>query len=125
MACFLVSTAEAAAIEAVRRHEVKMEAEHPERIREDKVLMSTKLGWLRNLLLGGAVLLLFEHIWHGEVVPWFPFLSAMKDPGDMMAMLKEMGTVGVCMAVAITLVWAVICKVADMALAKDSKEVKA
>ncbi len=125
MACFLVSTAEAAAIEAVRRHEVKMEAEHPERIREDKVLMSTKLGWLRNLLLGGAVLLLFEHIWHGEVVPWFPFLSAMKDPGDMMAMLKEMGTVGVCMAVAVTLAWAVICKVADMALAKDSKEVKA
>jgi len=49
--------------------------------------------------------LAFEHIWHGEVVPWFPFLTAMSDPADMAEMLHEMSTVGVTMAVLITLVW--------------------
>ena len=42
---------------------------------------SRKLKWLSYLLWGGALLLCFEHIWHGEVVPFFPFLTAMSDPG--------------------------------------------
>ena len=65
------------------------------------------------MLWGGAILLAFEHIWHGEVVPWFPSLTAMADPGDAAEMFHEMATVGVCMALLITVVWFVMCKVAD------------
>lgn len=58
------------------------------------------------MLWGGSALLAFEHIWHGEVVPWFPFLTAAANPEDAMAMLHEMATTGVTMAVLVTAVWA-------------------
>ena len=57
------------------------------------------------MLWGGSALLAFEHVWHGEVVPWFPFLTAASNPEDAAEMLHEMGTVGVTMAVLVTLVW--------------------
>ena len=50
-------------------------------------------------------LLAFEHLWHGEIIPWFPFLSAVGNPADMAEMLAEMGSVGVAMAAGVTLVW--------------------
>ena len=78
-----------------------------------KVPLSKKLSWLSNMLWGGSVLLAFEHVWHGEVVAWFPFLTAMSDPNDAAEMFHEMATVGVCMALLITFVWAGICIVAD------------
>lgn len=121
MACFLVSVAEAAVVTVVEKVVKKSEeksvvtqgAEHTDKVDlEEKVThtpLSRKLSWLRNMLLGGSVLLLFEHIWHGEIVPFFPFLTAMSDPEDMMEMFKEMATVGVCMAVLITFVWGIIC----------------
>ena len=57
------------------------------------------------MLWGGSVLLAFEHVWHGEVVPYFPFLTAASDPADAAEMLHEMGTAGVCMAAIVTVVW--------------------
>lgn len=50
-------------------------------------------------------MLLFEHIWHGEIVPWFPFLAAMSNSADMAEMLREMTTTGVAMAFFVTAVW--------------------
>ena len=64
-------------------------------------------------------MLAFEHIWHGEVVPYFPFLTAMYNPQDTAEMLSEMSTVGVSMAALITLVWAGICAIADMKVKKQ------
>ena len=94
MACFLVSAAEAAVVKAVEKHEEKVEAQAAvsesavnEAEVEPKIPMSRKLKWLTRLLIGGAVLLAFEHVWHGEVVPWFPFLTAMSDPADTAEML--------------------------------------
>jgi len=58
------------------------------------------------MLWGGSGLLAFEHVWHGEVVPWFPFLTAASDPADAAEMLHEMSTVGVGMALLVTGVWA-------------------
>ncbi|HAY73092.1 MAG TPA: hypothetical protein DCY31_04430 [Ruminococcaceae bacterium] len=60
------------------------------------------------MLFGGSFLLAFEHLWHGEIVPWFPFLTAAADPGDRAQMLYEMSTVGVMMAVSVTLVWGAV-----------------
>ncbi len=57
------------------------------------------------MLWGGSALLAFEHIWHGEVTPWFPFLTAASNPADAMEMLFEMSTSGVAMAALVTAVW--------------------
>ena len=46
----------------------------------------------------------FEHIWHGEITPSFPFLTAVSN-GETGEMLAEMGTAGVAMAVLVTGVW--------------------
>ena len=47
----------------------------------------------------------FEHVWHGEVTPWFPFLTAASNPADAAEMLHEMATAGVAMACLVTAVW--------------------
>lgn len=53
-------------------------------------------------------MLAFEHVWHGEVVPWLPFLTVASNPADASVMLHEMSTVGVSMAILVTAVWAVM-----------------
>ncbi len=64
-----------------------------------------KLHWLVKMSLGGSFLLAIEHIYHGEIIPVPPFLTAMKDPSDTAAMLHEMATVGVSMAVLLVVAW--------------------
>ena len=114
MACFLVPTAEAIVTTVITKAASKDETDYtdvsvetgvevPEKPK--KMSFVRKLRWLSNMLWGGAVLLCFEHLWHGEVVPFPPFLTAASDPGDTAVMLHEMSTVGVCMAVLITAVW--------------------
>ena len=114
MACFIVPAVEAIVTTiAAKAIEKKETASAPAKTDEGsvsapKTSFSRKLQWLRNLLWGGCALLAFEHIWHGEVVPWFPFLSAMSDAADRAEMFHEMATVGVCMALIVTAVWAVM-----------------
>ena len=117
MACFLVSAAEAVVVGVVK----SVEKKHEEKVIESgeqvpakkRVPLSRKLSWLFYMLIGGAILLMFEHVWHGEVVPWFPFLTAMNDPEETAEMLHEMATVGSSMAGLITVVWIGMCLVAD------------
>ncbi len=118
MACFLVPAAEAVVVKAVEKMVKKSEAEAVlstgnNEEKEIKIPLSRKLNWLSHMLIGGVILLLFEHIWHGEVVPWFPFLTAMSSPSETAAMLLEMSTAGVCMAVLVTVVWFIMCAAAD------------
>ena len=126
MACFLVSAAEAVVVTAVEKIEEKKEQASPEKESADavKIPLSRKLKWLTYMLWGGSLLLMFEHIWHGEVVPWFPFLTAMSDPEETMTMLHEMATVGVSMAVLVTVVWLGICVTADSIVKKAVSEAK-
>ena len=113
MACFLIPTAEAIVTTVVSKVLEKKEKETGKAEKQaagnaaeaGKIPFSRKLKWLNGLLWGGSALLAFEHVWHGEVVPWFPFLTAASDPADAAEMLREMGTVGVSMAVLVTLVW--------------------
>ena len=123
MACFLVCTAEALIATAVTKVMEKKEkaletapaAEAADKETAVKVPFSRKLKWLCYMLFGGSALLAFEHIWHGEVVPWFPFLTAASDPSDAAEMLHEMATVGVCMAALVTMVWlGMVCVVSLM-----------
>lgn len=110
MACFVVPMVEAAAVtvvkKVVKRKEQKACCLEQQEEGKYKFSFSEKLGWLNNLLWGGSALLAFEHIWHGEVTLFFPFFTAAKNAKDSMAMLQEMSTVGVAMAIVVTVFWA-------------------
>lgn len=67
-----------------------------------------KIWVLNTLLWGGVILLTLEHVWHGEVVPWPPFLTAMANPADIPLMLYEMATVGTMMAAVSVAAWGMI-----------------
>ena len=78
MACFLVPAGEGVVTEIVKKIESKKEKKLEVPAQDiGKIPFSRKLGWLSKLLWGGSALLAFEHVWHGEVVPYFPFLTAM------------------------------------------------
>ena len=106
MACFIVPTTEAIvttiAAKCVKKHEAADASVIP---------FSEKRGWLNKLLWGGSALLAFEHVWHGEVTPFFPFLTAAADAADRAEMLHEMATSGVAMALLVTAVWGCMCAV--------------
>ncbi len=98
MACFIVPAAEAAVTTIIKKKADKRgESANP---------FIKGMGRLNNMLWGGSALLAFEHIWHGEVTPWFPFLTNAANPADAAQMLFEMATSGVGMAVLVTAVWA-------------------
>ena len=119
MACFLVPAAEAVVatiatkvIEKKENDALTVSAGDTALETPEKLPFSRKLKWLTNLLWGGAVLLAFEHVWHGEVVPWFPFLTAAANPEDAAEMLHEMATAGVTMAALVTVIWLIMLGVA-------------
>ena len=113
MACFLVPMTEAIVMTVAQKVIEKKEKKAGAAVVKseagyemEKTPFSKKLGWLNKLLWGGSALLAFEHVWHGEVVPYFPFLTpAGEEPEPVSEMLHEMGTAGVCMAVIVTVVW--------------------
>ncbi|MCC6054814.1 MAG: hypothetical protein LM589_05820 [Thermosphaera sp.] len=67
-----------------------------------------RLDILIYMMLGGALVLVAEHVWHGEVVPWPPFLTAMSNPEDIPIVINEMTRVGGAMALAVTGAWGLI-----------------
>ena len=111
MACFVVPMTEAVVTTVAQRimkaheKEEKLSPEMDCAEGVNKIPFSVKLGWLNRLLWGGSALLAFEHLWHGEIVPFFPFLTAVAD-GEVSGMLAEMSTTGVMMAILVTVVWA-------------------
>ena len=122
MACFVVPAVEAVAVTAAfiaaKKHEQRIVAPKLSQgaeigEKDVKITWSKRLSWLMALLWGGVLLLAFEHFWHGEVVPFPPFLSAMSSPEDTAEMLREMATVGVSMAVTVTAFWGVMCAIAQ------------
>lgn len=106
MGCFIVPATEAVVTTVVTK--VVEKKEKKEGVAFDHVKFSSKLKNLNGLLWGGSTLLAFEHIWHGEVQPFFPFLTAAESAESLAEMFHEMGTVGVGMAAAVTIVWGVV-----------------
>lgn len=121
MACFLVPATEAIITTIAAKVISSKEKEKSVKItlsdgsvqETTKIKFSTKLGWLNKLLWGGSALLMFEHLWHGEIVPFFPFLTAVEN-GETAEMLAEMGSAGVMMAVLVTVVWVGILAVSSV-----------
>ena len=124
MACFVVPLGEAVITTVVQKVVKKNEGKSVEKAKvKPGISWSKKLSWLNQMLWGGSILLALEHVWHGEVVPWPPFLTAMRNPSSIGPMVHEILTVGVAMAVTVTVVWAVIVMIAERK-AKAVPEVK-
>lgn len=117
MSCYLIVAGEAVvttiAAKIVKRHEDKSVDFNKAEQCDGTHSLSCKLGWLNKMLWGGAGLLAFEHLWHGELSPFFPFLTAASNPEDTAVMLHEMSTVGVSMALLVTAVWLGVALVSD------------
>lgn len=121
MACFIVPVAEAVVTSAAAHI---LESKGKKSGNENTTHFSGKLKWLSNLLWGGSSLLAFEHIWHGEIKPFFPFLTAAENPDSFNAMIHEISTVGVGMSLIVTAAWCgmlAVSKVADRKL-KESEQ---
>ncbi|MCM8792282.1 MAG: hypothetical protein NC826_03945 [Candidatus Omnitrophica bacterium] len=91
MACFLVPAGTAILTTALRK----------------KVPEKYRIGWLNAMLWGGVLMLAVEHISHGEVVLYPPFLTK-----GLPEILPELVRVGVPMTLAIFGVWSVMVSVA-------------
>lgn len=104
MACFVVPVAEAV-VASVASHILESKEKNSDKTENTSVKFSKKVKWLSKLLWGGSFLLAFEHVWHGEIKPFFPFLTAAESPESFTAMLNEVSTVGVGMALTVTAAW--------------------
>ena len=99
MACFTAPLVAAVAA-GIARHSVQAK----DTCNTETVSWATKLGWLEKLSFGGCALLAFEHIWHGEIIFQFPFLTGVRD-GNGAEVLREIATVGGAMTALILAVW--------------------
>lgn len=130
MACFIESIAVAGAVGIYRKRVASKEAREKSAgnasvARKARIPLSKKLGWYMQLLLGGSFLLAFEHAWHGEIVPYPPFLSALEVSGGFYTMLEEIALVGTLQVALITAVWGAMVFIAERLAAQDSELVRA
>ena len=110
MACFIVPATQAIVTTIAKKTADKKAKKDNAEIKNSFI---RKMDWLNNMLWGGSALLAFEHVWHGEVTPWFPFLTNAANAADRAEMFMEMATSGVGMAVLVTGVWAAMVMFAD------------
>ena len=132
MACFLVSAAAGVGVAAakyiVRHHEKKNElkvSEPKEYKFGSEVKWSKKLAYLELVLFGGSFVLAGEHMIHGEIVPFPPFLTAMSSASDTAEMLHEIGTTGVLMFGLLVAAWAIGVLIVDLVKYRKHKKVAA
>ena len=101
MACVVVPFVEAVGISVAEKALARRTVEGG--IARD---FAEKIPVLKNMLYGGSLLLAVEHVYHGEISFIPPFLTAARNPEEIPAMLREMATVGLAMALLTTAVWA-------------------
>lgn len=132
MACFVVSAVAAIGVGAakyvVKHHEKKNEltVNEPKEYKfGSEVKWSKKLAYLELMLWSGSFVLAGEHVLHGEVSPYPPFLTAAGEgPEAVSEMLTEMGTVGVVMLAALVATWAIGVLVVDFIKYRKHKMAK-
>ena len=132
MACFVVSAAAAIGVGAAKyivKHYEKKNAATKVEPKEYKfgseTKWSKKLAYLELVLWSGSFILAGEHVLHGEVQPFPPFLTAMQSAEETGEMLTEMGTVGVAMLAVLVAAWAIGVLVVDFVKYRKHKAKKA
>lgn len=112
MACFLLPMAEGALTTAVSL----VLKNHSSSGTTTKVL--AKVGHLNKILWCSSIALFIDHIASGEIVPTFPFFTAIRT-GGMAAFWDEVTMKGTLVALGITAVWAIY-EVASFFLQKQA-----
>lgn len=112
MCCFVAPMAEAIVTTVttiVLEHTDKSAKQAGElQVATKKQTVCKNLKVLSKMLWGGSVLLAFEHVWHGELQAFYPFLTAASSPEAMSQMWQEVATVGTSMAGVVTVAWAAL-----------------
>ena len=98
MACFIVPLTQAVATTIYRKTAKPADS-----------FVGRNLKMLEQMLWGGSLMLIIDHIINGEVTWRYPFFTALETEGGGLVMLREMLTVGVPMSIIVTLAWLVIC----------------
>lgn len=119
MACIIVPTTGAVLVYIATK--IIAKKKQYKTIKGEGISLVTKLTWLYKLLFGGGIILAFKHLWHGEIVLYFPFLTALQNPRDTAQMITEMTTVGTTMLMLVILVWALMCIVVDILLHRGAQ----
>lgn len=124
MGCFLVPLTEGVLVSTISKVVLKKYTKNDSNLECQLKIdnIKEKISWLKKMLYGGSFLLAIEHIYHGELSFLPPFLTALKEPSQISIMLKEMAINGVAMAVATTLIWALIVGINSL-LSKRKKTV--
>jgi hypothetical protein len=78
------------------------------------------IDWLNMILWGAVIMLAVEHIAHGEIVPYPPFLTA-----GLVEVIPEMLTVGGPMAIFSVSAWTGMVVINEIVISKKVMEVKA
>jgi len=78
-----------------------------------KIPAKYHIEWFNALTLGGSAGLALEHVAHGEIVSYPPFLTAMANPADAAIMFHEIMTIGVAMLLACIAAWGIMLYVAS------------
>ncbi len=73
--------------------------------RRSELSHKLKLSALNAMLWGGVAILAAEHVFHGEITAWAPYLTAMSSPADTAVMLSEIASIGGSMTLAISCTW--------------------
>lgn len=122
MACFIVPLAQAVATTLYRRNLERKNSLAPvgERVPDLSGGKGASLQRLELMLWGGSAMLIVDHIISGELMPVFPFFSALLVEGGALTMLREMLTVGVPMSLLVTGIWA-LTVVRDLRAARVAK----
>ena len=89
-----------------------------------KIPDALHIGWLNIMIWGGAIMLAVEHIAHGEIILYPPFLTAMQTPAEIPVMLQEMAVVGGTMTIAIVFIWALLVVASQKKLINISKTIQ-
>lgn len=96
MACFIAPLVEAIAVTAIRKSGLKGNSPYLQHLPD-----------LEKMLWGGTLMLIVDHIINGELTWTFPFFTSLGQTGGAAILWREVLTVGVSMALALTAAWAV------------------
>ncbi len=96
MACFIAPLVEAIAVTAIRKSGLKGNSPYLQHLPD-----------LEKMLWGGTLMLIVDHIINGELTWTFPFFTSLGQTGGAAILWREVLTVGMPMALALTAAWAV------------------
>jgi hypothetical protein len=96
MACFIAPLVEAIAVTAIRKSGLNGNSPYLQHLPD-----------LEKMLWGGTLMLIVDHIINGELTWTFPFFTSLGQTGGAAILWREVLTVRVPMALALTAAWAV------------------